>query len=896
MLLTSFAAFFAAFAAQEYLWHRAIQHATVAHLEELDREAFMINARLGARANDLFLLKHIVEDNLASSAEFSSPSGSNLKAVATGIMLARPGLSQVRILAPSGREIFRLKMRDNGAAATPAIDQTPEEALRDKSDRSYYLETIKAPPDAVVLSSVEKSEESKAAIIHISGQILDPSGNLRGILVINYSADEAVREIRLSKKSDDAIRSQLLNADGQWLIGANSEWTFAPPNAEAKGLKEQSPALWAKIASDPAGSFYENGFLFCFRNIDPIAKAASYPAVRLPIRGGDRFRWTLLVKVPDAKIWKEASSGRNFVWIVFGLILGVLAPFAWISTSAIQRRKIANLESRRFAEAEQETRKRLKLALEGSGTGMWENDLSTGLITVDEAWAKLFGYDSGMTLPFSDFLSRFVHPDDLPKLQLEIQEYLEGNVPVFEAVHRNLTNMEEWRWVLVRGKAVVSDAQNRPLQVMGVVVDITERRLASQQLSDTTAALEVSLAEEKELVRQLRVAERTKDDFLKMMSHEIRTPMNGVLGFAELLARTALQSDQKDYLQTIINSGEMLLRIIEDILDFTNIESGRLEIENRVFSPREVVANVAMLVSARASRKGLLVRTNFANDVPVFVFGDAGRLRQILMNLTGNAIKFSHCGHITISARRAAEGASDSKIPMEFQVKDMGAGIPREKLNLIFEPFLQADSGNSRRYGGTGLGLSISRKLAAMMDGALTVESTVGNGTTFILSLPYRCPTDQEIEETATKKHDLGPDFSRRHPLRILVAEDDPINLKLTSMMLKNLGYDVYVAADGRQSVELFASQRPDLILMDMQMPGMDGGEAAQEIRRLERQSGATRPVFITALTANVLLAERQRCFEIGMNDYITKPIKRDVLAEALIRASDFRHCALRAI
>ncbi len=893
VILTVVLTFFAALAAQQFLWQRAVESTAALQLGELDEQAFLIRARLGARANDLFLLKHIIESDFVAGAESSRPDLSNLKNAAAGAMLSRPGLFRVNLLNPDGREIFQLGIKDDPVASHQDIEQTSKAALQDNSRRSYFLEALKAPPDAAVLSAVDYSEDLKKPVIHISGKIHDSEGNLHGVLGIDYSADEALREIRLDKKPHGVEGWQILNADGTWLIGADSEWTFP---SEGRNLKKQNPALWAKITSQMSGSAYENGFLFCFRNIDPVARPIVYPAVRLPILGGEHFRWTLLAQIPDAQIWREAASGRTLVWTSFALALGVLAPLAWISTSAVQRRKIATLESKRSAEAEDEIRKRLRLALEASHTGMWENNLVTGFITVDDTWSKMFGYGVEMTLPFSDFLARYIHPDDLQKIQPEIDDFLQGRVPMFESEHRTLASSGEWRWVLVRGKTVTWDEAGLPLRLVGVVIDITDRRLASQQLRETTHALEVSLAEEKELVKQARVAQHAKDDFLAMMSHEIRTPMNGVLGFAELLTRTPLQSDQKDYLQTIINSGGALLRIIEDILDFTNIESRRLQIEKSVFSPREVAANVGMLVSARASRKGILIKTDFADNIPRFVLGDGGRLRQILMNLAGNAIKFSHCGHVTISTRQTGEEVGGSKIWLEFQVKDMGTGIAQENLDAIFEPFLQADSGISRRHGGTGLGLSISRKLAAMMDGTLQVESALGAGTTFFLSLPYECPTDQEIHETVSRTHDFGPDFSRRHPLRILVAEDDAINLKLTSMILKNLGYDAYVAADGMQAVELFASQRPDLIFMDMQMPGMDGVQAAQEIRKLERESGAARPVFITALTANVLLAERERCFEVGMNDYITKPINRDVLAEALIRASEFRHCALRLI
>lgn len=886
-LLVALAILSAALLAQRYLWQRSVKLMAAVQLDDINQQAFMISARLGGRVNDLFFLKHVAEDGGSPGLADES----NLRNVAAGMMLSRPGFCRVGLLGPEGRDIFLLRAKEITAEGYPKIEQVPAQALEDRSGQPWYLETIQAPLDAVQMSEVKFSDQLEKPIIRFSAKIGEADGSPAKILFIDYSADELVREIRLNPEADSARRPLVLTAEGTWLIGPNAAWILGPPEPGADNLKTQNPGLWDSIMSQPSGSFHDKGFLYCFRNIEPIAKTLNYPAVRLPVQGSERFRWTLLSKVPDSEIREEAGLAPFMIWVISGLAACVLVPFSWAGAVAIQRRKAAIQQSVMASQAEQEMRKKLEFALAGAHCGMWENNIESGLITVDATWSKMFGFESSMTMPFSDFLARFVHPDDLPAVQPHVEKFLAGGVPMFEAEHRNMTKSGEWRWIFVRGSPISLDEQGRPLRIVGIVIDITNQRLASQQLRNTTHALEASLSEAKQLAEQAQAAERAKDDFLAMMSHEIRTPINGVLGFAELLSRTPLQPDQKDFLQTLTSSGEVLLRIIDDILDFIAIQSGELKIGKALFSPREVVTKVVGLLSSRASRKGILIRTDIADDLPEFVLGDSKRLRQILMNLADNAIKFSHCGHITLGVRQVSHGKPDQKIPLEFRVEDMGVGIPEEKMDQIFDPFAQADASRARQHGGTGLGLCISRKLAEAMGGSLEVESTLGKGSVFLIEIPFDSPAAQDLEEV--KCPDLGPDFSRKYPLRILVAEDDPTNLKLTSMILKNLGYDAYVAANGGQAVDLFASQRPDLILMDMQMPAMSGLQATQEIRKIEQESGTARPVYITALTANTISSEREECFAAGMNDHVSKPINRTALAEALIRASEFRHCAV---
>ncbi len=556
----------------------------------------------------------------------------------------------------------------------------------------------------------------------------------------------------------------------------------------------------------------------------------------------------------------------------------------------ISSEKRATLELR-------ESRNRLQLALEGSRSGMWETNFTTHVTKVDDAWCHMLGFDPGEVKGGADFLKTYVHPKDLTVLTSEIKECIEGKKSVIEAEVRSKAKNGEWRWLLVRGKIVSFDQTNRPRRALGTALDITAQREANEELrlakaaaENASAKLKLALEMEQGLVTQAQSAERAKSEFLAMMSHEIRTPMNGVIGFARLLTDTRMEADQKAYVETILTSGEALLRIIDDILDFSRIESGGMLIESQAFSPKELLDGVRAVLSPRAREKSIAIVTQIKADVPEIVSGDAGRLRQVLINLAGNAIKFTERGQVTMSAR-VTDVLSDGRKRLEFSVADTGMGISREKLTQIFKPFMQGDSSIARRYGGTGLGLAISKRLVELMGGNLRAESLDGQGSTFLFSVLIGQPESNQTPplSTAASEEPLNENFARLYPLRILVAEDDAVNLRLVNAVLKKLGYNPIEVHDGREAVEAYKQLLPECVLLDMQMPEMDGVQAAQSIRAYERGAQLATPAFISALTANVLLAEREICREAGMDDFLGKPLRIDALAVILRRAYESR-------
>ncbi|CAN5566187.1 hypothetical protein BH09VER1_BH09VER1_48340 [soil metagenome] len=407
--------------------------------------------------------------------------------------------------------------------------------------------------------------------------------------------------------------------------------------------------------------------------------------------------------------------------------------------------------------------------------------------------------------------------------------------------------------------------------------DITTERTREHQLA-------LALAQEKEFAEKARACDRAKSEFLAVMSHEVRTPLNSILGFSELLAKTPdLPPESRDYAQTITSSGEALLRILDDVLDFSRLEAGRMEIETAAFSPREILGDIQVLLAPQAREKQLALEIFIDEQIPRFLKGDAGRLRQILLNLAGNALKFTEEGSVRLALRPAAASAA-----YEFSVKDTGPGISPEQLERIFQPFTQADSSISRRHGGSGMGLSISRRLAELMGGSLTVRSRRDHGAEFLFTVPLRhaSPGRGTLESAVPQSFDAS--FAGRHPMRILVVEDDKVNLKLILALLLRLGYQALAARNGREAVQIQQRSHTDCILMDLQMPEMDGIEATQSIRAFEKISHSQKPAFVAALTANIFPADRQRCFDAGMNGYLNKPVQLAALASTLTEAADF--------
>jgi CheY-like chemotaxis protein len=352
------------------------------------------------------------------------------------------------------------------------------------------------------------------------------------------------------------------------------------------------------------------------------------------------------------------------------------------------------------------------------------------------------------------------------------------------------------------------------------------------------------------------------------MSHEIRTPMNGIIGMQSLALTASSEEDGNGYVEAAQHSAYALLAILNDILDLSKIEAGRLEIHSAPFSLRHFINDVVQLVRPRAREKGLELVCTLSEATPDTLLGDALRIRQILTNLLGNAVKFTDRGRVEL--RVDSRPAAPDRLQLDIAVADTGIGIRPEHQGVIFEAFRQADSSTTRQYGGTGLGLTISARLVAMMGGTISVESTPGQGSTFRFTVPCRFAPDDSVTAPARSIALAAQGPSKK--LRILLAEDNPVNQRVAQRLLEKRGHQVSIAGDGRQALQAVMEAPPfDLILMDVQMPTMDGLEATRAIRRIE--SPERNAVPIVAMTAFAMKGDRERCLAAGMNGHLSKPI-----------------------
>jgi PAS domain S-box-containing protein len=520
-------------------------------------------------------------------------------------------------------------------------------------------------------------------------------------------------------------------------------------------------------------------------------------------------------------------------------------------------------EQMRLQEALASQRQRLMNVIEGTQLGTWEWNMQTGEIIVNERWAAMLGYSLAELAPTTiETRLRLAHPDDLVESTRQFDRHFEGLTDYYECEVRLRHQNGSWVWVQDRGKIIERDSQGHPLKMYGTHTDITRLKEAEEGLK---AAKDAANA-----------ANMAKSLFLANMSHEIRTPMNVILGYAHLLKKASVAPEPRERLQHIEDASKHLLAIINDILDISKIEAGKLVLEQTSFQLDLLMEYVRSLIAEAAAAKGLTVTLDY-DAVPILLCGDPTRLRQALLNFAGNAVKFTDRGSITLRAILLEQQVEN--LLMRFEVQDTGPGIPLESQQELFKSFKQVDASTTRRHGGTGLGLAITKRLAQLMGGEAGVESVPGAGSLFWFSTWLKL-SDSSLMEKAPSSEFPEAEIRRHHAgVRILLAEDDRINQKVALAMLAQTGLLVDVADNGRQAVERAAMTDYALILMDLQMPEMGGLEATDIIRGIPDRGRTP----IIAMTANAFEEDRDQCIEAGMNDFLAKPVDPEVLYQTLL-------------
>ncbi|HEY9809465.1 MAG TPA: response regulator [Halomicronema sp.] len=543
-------------------------------------------------------------------------------------------------------------------------------------------------------------------------------------------------------------------------------------------------------------------------------------------------------------------------------------------------------EQKKVEETLRISEERWQFAIEGSGDGIWDWNLQTNEVFYSKRWKEMLGYeDFEISSRLSEW-DRLVHPDDRNTVYQSLDRHIQGETLFYINEQRLRCKDGSYKWILDRGKIIDRTDEGQPLRIIGTHSDITERKNAEEALQKAVLAADA--------------ANRAKSEFLAAMSHELRTPLNAILGFSQLMSYdNSISYEHQKNLGIINRAGEHLLSLIDDILEVSKIEAGRINFNENSFNLLQLLKNLEQMLQLKAAAKGLYLVFEYGMGIPEYVKTDEGKLRQVLLNLLSNAIKFTNYGHVILRVALSCDTEDKTSITQSenlklyFEIEDTGPGIDPKEIHLLFEPFGQTETGRKSQQG-TGLGLPISQKYVQLMGGKITVNSTVGQGSIFSFNISITLANTELIASSSFNPKVIGL-VKNENKYRILIVDDVADSRLLLNKILVPIGFAVRAAENGKEAVEIWQEWQPHLILMDIRMPVMDGYEAIKIIRNLEEKNynlnknqttdSCTKTPFktlIIALTASAFEEERKTILDVGCDDFVPKPFPLEILLKKI--------------
>ena len=513
-----------------------------------------------------------------------------------------------------------------------------------------------------------------------------------------------------------------------------------------------------------------------------------------------------------------------------------------------------------------------RLAMDATQDGLWDWNIASESVYFSPAWYRILGI-TDLRNKYTEWEDR-VHPDDKHRALASMKAHLNQETNGWQEEHRLKKVDGSWVWVLGRGQVVERNSDGKPLRMIGTMTDISERKAAELVMKEHQEKLEEAVKKQTERLeiekQAAEAANKAKSDFLANMSHEIRTPMNAIIGMTHLALQTNLNEKQEDYISKAHHSAENLLGILNDILDFSKIEAGKMETEETCFQLNELIDNFVNVLQLKSEEKGIKLSILVEDDIPQSLIGDPLRLNQVLINLGGNAVKFSNTGD-TVLLNVATKEESATDILLQFTIEDTGIGMTEEQQKKLFHAFSQADTSTTRKYGGTGLGLIISKKIAHMLGGDIEMCSNKDVGSTFKFIVNLKKPQDQNVPTSNAQQREAQANQAaiQLAGAKVLLVEDNEFNQELIQVLLTARNISLTIARNGIEALDILSKENFDGVLMDCQMPIMDGYDATREIRKYDK----FKDLPIIAMTANTMKGDKEKTLEAGMNDHISKPI-----------------------